>query len=269
MPNTDVNRVYRRLLGFTNQDVIKRFFKATDSSITSIINWDKIEAHNERLSDIFNRINGIIFPDYSLSSEELTAFKEKLDSAYHMLRDFRIVELKFNNNGRAGEGVYYNWMRGYLVSVYFLKTIAAMFQVEESDIEQLGRDNLQLLSETGNIEDFKKDAIADLTIESKHMHIEIQAGFTGDNDIKRSKAENARQRKEENNWQTVVLHFDIFNGRVAAVDISDLLSTLPRNRWESNTRFEGVFTTPIPEECFKWRITNPLPAEESFITTIR
>ena len=67
---------------------------------------------------------------------------------------------------------------------------------------------------------FKKEAIADLKIESKKIHIEVQSGFTGVNDIKKSKADDAKRRYSENGWKTVIVHFDLFRGLVAAVDIT-------------------------------------------------
>lgn len=258
-----MSKEYRKSLGFTNQERLKKYFKCTD---TVLVNWKKIEYCNERLTDIFKKINGIIVADFKHSDEEFDAFKQALNSAYKLLKKHKIIEQKFNNNGRAPEGVYYNWMRGYAIGVYFSKIIAKVFDAKESDLIQLGRDNLQDVEKSGDSSKFQKEALADFEIKGTNIHIEVQAGFTGDNDIKMSKAHDAKTRLSEGK-KTYVLHFDLFNGKLAVIDISQLEDTLPENKWVKNSNFEGVYTASIPSDAFKWEITKAFP-DKSIVCTI-
>lgn len=253
MPNCNTPKEYRKALGFTNQQVLKTYCKATD--IVSV-NWTLIEQYNSRLIELFAKINAVIMDEYKMAPQEFDGFKLQVEDAYSILKGNSIIN-SFTNNGRPREGVYYNWMRGYMVSLFFKKVIAKIFDVAEAEVEQLGKDNLQIVKETGESGNFKRDALADLKIESKKIHIEVQAGFTGKNDIKRSKANDANQRKADG-WDTYVLHFDLFNGKLAVIDITNL-NSLAEKQWIENAQFEGVFTVTIPEDAFKWNITTKLP----------
>lgn len=258
-------KAYRTSLGFSRQGDVKDYFKAKD--IYSV-NWPLIESYNDRLVDIFRKVNSVITSDYKLNEDEFTAFSSKITSAYQILRETGIIQDKFHNQGRSSENVYYNWMRGYAVNVYFMKLIAAVFQVDENEIEQLGKDNIEQLIATKKPEVFNREAVADLQISSKRIHIEVQAGFTGQNDIKQSKTEDAKKRYSEEQWTTFVLHFDLFNGELAVINITTLFDNLPEDKWEKNPLFETAVTTQIPEDCFKWPINTKLPdnSEEIYST---
>lgn len=56
MPLT-AERQFRKDMGFTNQERIKQYYKATDCVC---INWDKIRQLNERLKDIFSRLHEVV-----------------------------------------------------------------------------------------------------------------------------------------------------------------------------------------------------------------
>lgn len=250
-------KVYRQLIGFKNKEKLKKYFKSKDEEMI-IINWDLIEKYNHRLHEIFSKINNAIFGDYKLSNEDFSLFLDDFNNAYNKLKDFDIIKNKFNNNGRANEYVYYNWMRGYLVSTYFKKVISIIFDVEESDITLLGSDNLNSIQSIDDINNFSKDAIADLQIRSKNIHIEVQAGFSGENDIKKSKSSNAYIKHKEDNTETFIVHFDLLNGRVAVINITKLEKNTTVS-WVENKKLEGVYTTAIPDRCFLWRITEQMP----------
>ena len=254
---------YRKALGFTNQDTLKKYFKATD---IVCINWALIEKENARLIDMFSKINKTMHPSLKLTEDEFNDFKTQAVEAYGTLKNFRIIEKLFNNNGRARESVYYNWMRGYMVALYFHKTIALVFGVNDDELEQLGEDNLQKVISDGNIDSFKREAIADLQIAKKNIHIEIQAGFTGQNDIKRSKAIDAKVRASHN-WKTYVLHFDLFNGKLAVINITNLAS-LPNDKWTANTKFEDVETVVIAGNLFKYSFGDTIPDLDSLAVTV-
>ena len=259
MSTYETPKAYRKALGFTNQEDFKKYCKATD---IKSINLDLLESYNGRLIDLFSKINAIINEDFRMDDGAFSDFQSQMNEAYRILKDFKIIEDLFTNNGRPREAVYFNWMRGYLVALYFRKVIARIFSVEENEIEQLGEDNLQTVEANGNYDLFKKEAIADLKIVSLNYHIEIQAGFTGENDIKKSKALDAQRRFGEG-WKTYTLHFDLYNGKLAVIDITDLAS-LQNNRWIQNAQFEGVYTVKIPSEAFKWNIGMLCPCLRRF-----
>lgn len=258
-------KAYRTSLGFSTQGDTKDYFKAKD---VYSVNWPLVENYNDRLVDIFEKINSVITSSYKLTADEMAAFSAKISAAYQILKETEIIQDKFHNQGRSSENVYYNWMRGYAVNVYFMKLIAALFQVDENEIEQLGKDNIEQLIATRNPEVFNREAVADLQIRSKQIHIEVQAGFTGENDIKQSKAEDAKKRYREEHWTTFVVHFDLYNGELAVINITSLYDNLPEDGWKENPRFETVFTTKIPDNCFKWYITTELPSNPETLYSI-
>ena len=253
-----MGREYRRALGFTNQEKLKGFYKAND---IRVVNWTKIDMYNERICEMFRKINSVIVEEFRMSDQEFAGFKEIVNEAYTVLKNTRIIEDKLNNNGRSPESVYYNWMRGYAVGAYFSKVISRVFNADADSLIQLGKDNLQEVATSGDRERFKREAIADFEIVNTDIHIEVQAGFTGDNDIKRSKAKDAKVRRTEGK-RTFVVHFDLFNGRLAVINITSLEDNLPEDHWIENAKFEGVYTTPIPTESFKWCITTAFPENE-------
>lgn len=263
MPKYKNAKAYRKALGFNNSAKLKDYFKAKD---IICVNWQLIDLSNERLIETFSKINSAICDDYKMDEAEFDTFKNQMNDAYTILKDYRIIEDLLTNNGRPREAVYYNWMRGYLVALYFRKVVARIFSVEENEIEQLGEDNLQSVKDNGNYSSFKKEALADLKIETLNYHIEIQAGFTGENDIKKSKAADARRRKAEG-WATYVLHFDLYNGELAVIDITNL-AALADDKWIKNDRFEGVYTVKIPSEAFKWNLGDKLPNIDALSYTI-
>lgn len=116
MPTYDTPKEYRKALGFNDKENFKKYCKATN--IISV-NWALIDAYNERLIDLFSRINSVICDDYKMTEDDFTAFKDQMHEAYTILKDYRIIEDLLTNNGRTRESVYFNWMRGYLVALYF------------------------------------------------------------------------------------------------------------------------------------------------------
>lgn len=263
MPKYKNAKAYRKALCFNNSAKLKDYFKAKD---IICVNWELIDLSNKRLVEMFSKINSAICEDYKMDATEFAIFKNQMNDAYTILKDYRIIEDLLTNNGRPREAVYYNWMRGYLVALYFRKVVAHIFGVEESEVEQLGEDNLQSVKNDGSYLSFRKEALADLQIVRLNYHLEIQAGFTGENDIKKSKAMDARRRKAEG-WDTYVLHFDLYNGELAIINITNL-AAIADDRWIKNDRFEGVFTVKIPAEAFKWNLGEVLPNLDALSFTI-
>ena len=245
MPLTAEQR-FRSNMGFTSQERIKEFYKAKD---LVCINWDKIRQLTERLKDIFTKLHSVVHT--SIQIDNIDAFCATIDAAFRIMRDNNIFPL-LNNNGRSPEDVYYNWMRGYCVAQYFTKAIAILLNVEENAICQIGMDKLD------DIETFSKSPMADVEVrlqDDTTIRFEIQSGFTGVNDIKKHKVDEAKRVFQSQGIRSYVIHFDLFNGCVAIVDISEIDD---RNYIENNL-FEGQKVFSIPVNAFIYKLVDPPP----------
>jgi hypothetical protein len=103
-----MSKYYRSTLGFTNATDTKDFLTGKD--IVSI-NFELIESYNERLIDIFSRIQTTL-------SYPAQNFEQVVLSAYHTILTHDIL-YSLSNHGRAPEFVYYVWMQGYLSATLF------------------------------------------------------------------------------------------------------------------------------------------------------
>lgn len=168
---------YRKKMGFTNQSIIKNFFGAKD--IIPSIDFNYIKLLNKRLYDITKRINDVVSKE--IRTDNLSTFKkEHIDRSFKIMKQSGILPI-LNNLGRRPEQVYFSWMRGYIVSSFFLKALELIFEVDTAKIDLIGDDDLK------NIETFKQTPKADLEIplnNKEKIRIEMQSGFTGINDIK-------------------------------------------------------------------------------------
>ena len=239
-----INREFRVKLGYKNAEKLKDHFKGKD---IIDVNWNKIELYNSRIKDIFQELNTVVHE--SIRYANLTAFNLKIDNAYKILRENNIIP-RLNNNGRPPENVYYNWIRGYAVCEFFSKALSIMFDIPESSIKTIGNDKLT------DIKTFSKSATADLEIklENKTIRLEIQSGFAGKNDIKRHKVEEAKRVLLSDGIYSYIVHFDLYNGTAAIIDISFLSDD--NINWVHRKEFESKVVFSIPPESFKWAITD-------------
>ncbi len=201
---------YREKLGFTNQNGVKAFFVAKD--IIPTVDYNYIDLLNERLLKIVEKINDIVVEDIKVKDLDLFC-NENIKTVFEKLKKYNIIS-RLNNQGRRPEEVYFSWMRGFVISSYFLNTLSQVFEVDSKDIDLIGDDDLV------NIESFKRTPKADLQINLKNgekVRIEVQSGFQGINDIKQHKVLEAKKIKREENISSMVIHFDLFNGQVAFV----------------------------------------------------
>ncbi|MBQ3530212.1 MAG: hypothetical protein IJA47_06965 [Oscillospiraceae bacterium] len=238
------NREFRRLLGFTNQEQVRKFFKATDFVI---VNLARVERCNERLKEIFRAIHQAVHTEIRV--DNIDQFCSKVDVTYQILNDNNILP-RMNNYGRAPDDVYYSWMRGYLVCEYFSKALAQIFGVEKEAIALVGDDQLT------NIETFSQSPTADLeiTLPDRSIRIEVQSGFTGTNDIKKHKVVEAKRLLSETGTLSYVVHFDLFNGKAALIDISSISDT--GVHWENRAQMEDQQVFSIPQNAFLWDLTD-------------
>lgn len=240
-------REFRKKIGYTNASELKKYYKATD---IADINWSKIEQYNQRIKDMFSAINRGIHD--SIRHDHLEEFNLKIDEAYHILRENKIIP-KLSNYGRSPEAVYYSWMRGYAVLEFFVDALAAVFNVPREAIRNVGHDQLT------SIETFSQSPTADLeiTLDDNRVRLEIQSGFTGANDIKAHKVKEAKKIFQNEQIVSYIVHFDLFNGCVAIVNISNINDD--SIHWESRQQFESQRVFAIPDDAFKWFLPDELP----------
>ncbi|MEY2679635.1 MAG: hypothetical protein RLZZ160_713 [Actinomycetota bacterium] len=245
------SREFRRELGFTSQERLKEFYKASD--IDRPVNLNYIDELNGRLTEIVRRIDGVVHN--SIRQKDIDIFIQKnLEIPFSLILQNNLLPL-MTNQGRTPENVYYNWMRGHLFSEYFKTAIALIFNIKENSIKNVGQDDFK------TIETFKRAATADLEIESSKgtIRFEMQSGFTGINDIKQHKWVEA-VKHSQNQIITVVSHIDLFNGAVAFIR----LDNIPENdlQWITRQQMEGQTVYNIDANKFTWKLNEKPPKFE-------
>ncbi|HAI73774.1 MAG TPA: restriction endonuclease [Candidatus Moranbacteria bacterium] len=247
-------RQYRQKLGFSNQADVKNFFGAKD--IAPAVDLSYIKLLNKRLYNIIDKINGVVSEEIKI--EDVDSFKkEYIDHTLKIMRENGILSM-LNNQGRRPEQVYYSWMRGYILSNYFLKALGFIFEVDTSDIDLIGDDDLK------NIETFKRTPKTDLEIKLKgkeKIRIEMQSGFTGINDIKQHKVLEAKRVFRDLVFHTLAIHFDLYNGQVAFIKLNEIEDS--NISWITRQQMEGQTVFNIDQNYFIWKITeNPMKYKE-------
>lgn len=250
MIDTKYFKEYRLKLGFSNQQNVKKFFGAKD--IIPTVDFNYIALLNDRLIEILKKINDIVISEVKITNLEIF-IDQNIATVFEKLKAYKIIE-KLNNQGRRPEEVYFSWMRGYIISTYFLKALSIIFQTDLSNIKIIGDDDLV------NIDSFKRTPTADLEIlidEYKKIRIEVQSGFQGINDIKQHKVLEAKRIFSEKNIPTIAIHFDLFNGQVAFVR----LDTIEDNNinWITRQQMEGQTVFNIDQNYFLWKLTEQPP----------
>ncbi|MGI6484408.1 MAG: restriction endonuclease [Candidatus Dojkabacteria bacterium] len=246
-PMIDANyfREYRSELGFSSQDSAKSFLTGKD--ISPNIDWKYIEELNIRLKDILMKLNSVV--DKSISQKNINAFiEEYISKPYLILKANNMIE-NLNNQGRRPEQVYFSWMRGYVISQYFLEALEEIFSVELDQIEFIGDDDLR------NPETFKRTPKADLEVKTLYggkIRLEIQSGFTGINDIKQHKVLEAKRIKKTKKKQTLAIHFDIYNGQVAFIPLDEIADD--NVNWITRQQMEGQTVFNIDQNYFLWKL---------------
>lgn len=247
---TQYFRDYRKELGFTNQGDVKNFFAAKD--ITPTVDFNYIELLNTRLVNIINKINLLV--SENINNTKIEKFcQEHIENVFEKLKNNNIIE-RLNNQGRRPEQVYFSWMRGYIISNYFLKALSEIFDVTLDNIALIGDDDLV------NIELFKRTPTADLEITLKNgskLRIEVQSGFQGTNDIKQHKVLEAKKIAQTDNISSLAIHFDLFNGQVAFIRL-DTIEDDSVN-WITRQQMEGQTVFNIEQNYFTWKLTQTPP----------
>ena len=229
---------------------MKNFFGAKD--ITPTVDLNYIKLLNERLYNIIDKINGVVTNEIKI--DDIIAFKkEHIDRTFEIMQESNILPV-LNNQGRRPKQVYYSWMRGYVLSNYFLKALGLVFEVDTSNIDLIGDDDLK------NIETFKRTPKADLEIRlngKEKVRIEMQSGFTGINDIKQHKVLEAKRVFRDLGSHTLALHFDLYNGQVAFIKLDEIEDESVN--WITRQQMEGQTVFNIDQNYFVWKITELPP----------
>ncbi|MDR3049762.1 MAG: restriction endonuclease [Elusimicrobiota bacterium] len=246
MISNEYFRRYRNQLGFSNQSAIKDFFQAKD--IIPNIDLKYIELLNERLKEIVFKINGIVVKE--VRQERLSDFNGKyIEKPFKEMKQNGILPI-LNNQGRRPEQVYFSWIRGFVISNYFLKALSLIFEVDIANISLIGDDDFK------NIETFKRTPKADIEIKLKgkeKIRIETQSGFSGINDIKQHKVLEAKRVFIENKIHTCAIHFDLYNGQAAFIKLDEIKEE--DINWITRQQMEGQTVFNINQNSFIWKLT--------------
>lgn len=252
-------RDYRLKLGFSNQAAAKAFFGAKD--ITPTVDFAYIDILNTRLVEMIKKLNQVVVPE--LQCQNLQEFlHENIFEPLEIMKQHHILP-RLNNQGRRPESVYFSWMRGFVLSNFFLPALGSIFEVDTNSIELIGDDDLK------NIETFKRTPKADLEVrllDGSPLRIEMQTGFTGINDIKQHKVLEAKRHLTETGHHTLALHFDVYNGQVAFVDLDSI--TEDSINWITRQQMEGQTVFNIDQNYFVWSLTKIPPRYREIVQRV-
>jgi hypothetical protein len=248
--DTKYFKEYRLKLGFTNQATVKKFFAGKD--IVPTVDFNYIQLFNDRLFEIIEKLHELSHK--SIRVEDTQAFcNENVALVFQKLKDNNIIP-RLNNQGRRPEQVYFSWMRGFVISSYFMKALSLIFEVNIEEIDLIGDDDLI------RIETFKRTPKADLEVKlntGSKLRLEIQSGFQGINDIKQHKVIEAKRLFREERIPSLAIHFDLFNGQVAFVNLDGIEED--NVNWITRQQMEGQTVFNIDQNYFLWKLTDAPP----------
>ncbi len=250
MINTKYFKEYRLKLGFSNQQNVKKFFAGKD--IRPTIDYNYVKLLNNRLVEIIKKINLLVSDEIKISNID-NFCTNNIELVFNKLKNNNIIQ-RLNNQGRRPEQVYFSWMRGYIITNYFLKALSKIFEVSLENISLIGDDDLV------NIELFKRTPTADLEIvlqDGNKLRIEVQSGFQGVNDIKQHKVLEAKRIFELEGISSLAIHFDLFNGQVAFVKLDEIEDN--NINWITRQQMEGQTVFNIDQNYFIWKLTDTPP----------
>ncbi|MFH1713275.1 MAG: restriction endonuclease [Candidatus Jacksonbacteria bacterium] len=247
---------YRQKLGFANQTAVKNFFGAKD--VVPTVDFNYIKLLNKRLCEIIDRLNVVVASEVKIDNP--VAFKkEHVNRAFQVMKKNGILPI-LNNLGRRPEQVYFSWMRGYVISNFFLKALGLIFGVDTSKIDLIGDDDLK------NVETFKQTPKADLEIRlngKEKVRVEMQSGFTGINDIKQHKVLEAKRVFRDGGIHTLGIHFDLYNGQVAFLKLDEIEDG--DVNWITRINLDEGVVWNIDQNFFFWNLENTPPSYQRIL----
>ena len=220
--------------------------------ITPTIDLNYINLLNKRLYELVKKIDNTVNDKIKLDDFSLFK-KECIDNPFKIIKKNKILPI-LNNQGRRPEQVYFSWMRGFVISNYFLKSIGLIFDIDVKKIDLIGDDDFK------NIETFKRTPKADLEVKTnknEKIRLEIQAGFTGTNDIKQHKVLEARKIFRDFSVETLAVHFDLYNGQVAFIKLNKIEDD--DINWITRIYLDEGLVWNIDQNFFFWDLYNTPP----------
>lgn len=147
-------------------------------------------------------------------------------------------------------------MRGYVFQEYFSGFACSLLGGDPATCNRIGNDDFS------SAETFKRTPVADLSVavSGVTVHLEMQSGFAGQNDIKQHKYREAVRLFQENGTPTICMHFDIYNGQAAFVRL-DQVEEDDQN-WVVRTQMEGQYVLAIDQNYFHWRMLDAPPSPD-------
>ncbi|MCL1944771.1 MAG: restriction endonuclease [Firmicutes bacterium] len=240
---------YRQQIGIISQKDLKLFLSAKD--IVVQINFEYVDNLTLRLKDIIKKINQTVHNEISTTNIQ-EFIVTNIDNVKDILKESGIIS-KLNNQGRRPEQVYFSWMRGFVIAKYFAKALSIIFGVEQSQIVSIGKDTL----DNPTLFSRQPDADFELQLQNHIIRFEIQSGYQGINDIKQHKVREAKKQYLDKGIITVAIHFDVFNGQVAFVNISSIEDS--DINWITRQQMEGQTVFNINQQYFIWRLVDKPP----------
>ena len=236
------------LLGCPTLGKAKAFLSAKD--IKPRIDEVFLKELTTRCAMVFKRLNAAVNPD--VSHDDIQGFiRTNINHTASKLAEAGLLD-KFNNHGRRSECMAYNWLRGFAVLMFFMPTVSKIFGVRLEDITFAGKDH-EMDAAT-----FKKSPLADISIKSG-LKVEIQAGFQNKNDLKKHKIIEALKQFNASSSRTILIHFDLFNGKAAVRDITIL--GRKKLKYQARAAMEGKEVFALPPHFFNWDLTKAIPGK--------
>lgn len=249
--DTNYAKQYRELLGFTRKADAKNFLGAKD--IKRGLDYHYLESKNARLGEIFTKLNS--FLPVSIKQNEINTFnKNYIFDVYESVKSSGLLT-RLNNQGRQPEDVFFSWIRGYATLEYFKPALKLIFSTDE--IDNIGDDDFT------NPATFARTPKADIQInyENLPLRLEIQSGFQEISDIKRHKVIEAKRVWEEHNITTWAIHFDLYDGQVAFMQLDNVEDD--SMHWIMREQMEGQRVLNISANNFVWKLSEvPLSFRE-------
>lgn len=250
MNAADYSKKFRHACGFSSQGAAKDFLAGKD--IAADIDYNYIDCLNARIVEIFQRLNNATHSP--MEPHTLQAFcNNSILLKYKCIRETGLLPV-LNNQGRRPEHVLFSWLRGSATADYFMPKLGGLFQKKTITIYQTGEDDLS------DPATFRRGPRADyrVVVDGKSARIEAQSGFQGINDIKQHKVLEARRVFIATSEPTICVHFDIFNGMAAIIDLSAIADD--DIHWVTRQQMEGQTVFNIDQNYFGWRLSDAPPA---------
>jgi hypothetical protein len=221
-----MSKQYRQQMGFSRKDEFHKWVSCKDIIIP---NWPLVEARNDRLIEVFTKINEQLPIKYEGN------IGDDIWRCYNSVKANNLLP-KMRNQGRAMEQVYLTWLIGYMAEKVFTPFIVDKLIL--SGLERNGGDDLS------SIDTFKRTGAADLVDSKLNIFIDVQCG-TGEGvaTIKKHKVDQALKV----GGTTYACMFGLFTGTYGIVNLNELKDA----EFYKNESWENALCWDVPPDIFK------------------